>query len=643
VISRWATNSAWPLRACVRFWNGPSDLPRALETERRLWAIRWLGIVLMAPSLGLLNLDGQRLMAAYLVLAVAAIYNAAVHLCLKRHSWLFTRGYFTTIGDALLNVAMITLGGGFGTPLYFLLYTVTIASAMRYGSGPALAVSLCFVGFDGLQHVSEGSPPDGPFMVRSGFLLLTGILASYLKEQAKRAEHALQVQLHHATHAALHDRLTGLPNRTLLTERIEQALEESRATFASVAVLFIDLDHFKEVNDTFGHRFGDLVLQEVGRRLEVALPPAAMLARLSGDEFAVLLPGADASTATQFAAALLDRLDQPLQVEDLTVDVGGSIGISIAPEHGTEADLLQRRADVAMYSAKSRRNDYAIYTPDQDKHSRHRLELASDLKRAIERGELRLHYQPIVSLRTGRMEEVEALVRWQHPTRGLISPSEFIPLAEETGAILPIGRWVLDEACRQAAEWRADYSAAASLTMSVNLSARQFQHVDVTDEVRAALQQSGLDPRYLKLEITESVAMVDPELSIASLWVLKGLGIRLAIDDFGTGYSSLGYLKRFPADTLKIDKVFIDGLGMNPEDGAIVAAAIAFARAVGLSTTAEGVEHSEQLEHLRELGADRVQGYLCAKPLPARDIAGLLSAPRRLAPADQADLVPQAA
>src|SRR5215471_19557502 len=202
------------------------------------------------------------------------------------------------------------------------------------------------------------------------------------------------------------------------------------------------------------------------------------------------------SAACEFAAVLLDRLDQPLQVEDLAVDVGASIGIAIAPQHGTEAELLQRRADVAMYAAKSRRNDYAFYSPDQDKGGRQRLELASDLKRAIERGELRLHYQPIVSLRTGRMEEVEPLVRCEHPTRGLISPSEFIPIAEETGAILHIGRWVLEEACRQAAEWRAEYRAAALLTVSVNLSARQFQHVDFTDEVRAALQLSGLDPRY---------------------------------------------------------------------------------------------------------------------------------------------------
>ena len=616
------------------FWKVPRDLPPALHTEWWLTAIRWLGILLMAPSIGLFQLPPDRAAAAYVVLGVAAAYNATIHACLRRRPNLLANGYVTTLGDALLNVAMVSLGGGFGTSLYFLLYTVTIASAMRYGYGPAAAVSLCFIGFDGLELHSVRAGADGPFLIRSGFLMLTGILASYLREQARRAERALHVQLRRATHAALHDRLTGLPNRTLLAERIEEALESAGPT-GHVAVLFIDLDHFKEVNDTFGHRCGDQLLQEVGQRLVAELPHSATLARLSGDEFAVVLPGADATTAARIAGVILRTLAKPLQLQELSVDVSASIGIAIAPEHGTESDLLQRKADVAMYVAKSRRNDYAIYAPEQDQHSRERLELAGDLRHAVERGELYLHYQPIVSLTTGRLEEVEALVRWNHPARGSIPPSQFIPLAEETGVVLQIGRWALEEACRQAVAWRQAHHAARSLVMSVNISARQFLHAEVPDEVRAVLQRTGLDPRALKLEITESVAMADPELSIASLWVLKGMGVRLAIDDFGTGYSSLGYLKRFPADTLKIDKVFIDGLGVNHEDSAIVAAAVAFAHAVGLTTTAEGVEEPEQVEILRELGADRVQGYICARPMSAEGIEDLLRVPRLFLPASR--------
>jgi diguanylate cyclase (GGDEF)-like protein len=410
-----------------------------------------------------------------------------------------------------------------------------------------------------------------------------------------------------------------------LSERIDQLLGAAMPGPSQLAVLFIDLDRFKEVNDTFGHGYGDLVLHETGRRLADELPDSATLAHLSGDEFAVVLPGADAEAASLTAEALLRTLDEPLQLQEITVAVSASIGIAVAPEHGDTADDLQRRADIAMYVAKSRRGDFAVYSPDQDRHSREQLELAADLRRAIDRDELRLHYQPIVSLHSGRIEEVEALVRWQHPVRGMVPPNQFIPLAEETGMILPIGRWVLEEACRQAVAWRSRYTAARELVMSVNLSARQFHYTDVPGEISAVLQQAGLQPEGLKIEITESIAMGDVEPSIAALWRLKGMGVHLAIDDFGTGYSSLGYLKRIPADTLKIDKVFIDGLGVQAEDSAIVAATIAFAHAVGLTTTAEGVEHAEQLALVRQLGADRIQGYYCSKPLPADQLADLLA------------------
>ncbi len=455
-----------------------------------------------------------------------------------------------------------------------------------------------------------------------GFFALVAERVSLALESAQRSAELERM--------AFHDALTGLPNRELLGLRLEQVLSRPTDLGESAALLFLDLDRFKEINDTFGHRHGDLVLQEVGRRLLARLPTSATLARLAGDEFAVLLPSASAAEASRVADDLIRALAQTVQVQGVTLDVGVSIGVALAPDHANESDALLRHADVAMYVAKRRRGGYVVYSPDQDSHSRERLELAADLRGAVDRGELRLHYQPIVSLETGYMEEVEALVRWDHPQRGLVPPGQFIPLAEETGMIIPIGRWVIEEACRQAVSWRERFGVARSLVVSVNLSARQFQHTDVPAEVGEILRSTGMDPRSLKLEITESIAMGDTELNIAALWLLKGMGLRLAIDDFGTGYSSLGYLKRFPVDTLKIDKGFVDGLGIHAEDSAVIGAIIAFAKAVGLSTTAEGVEDVEQLSRLRELGADRIQGYYYSEPRPAEQLEEFLRTPRRL-------------
>jgi diguanylate cyclase (GGDEF)-like protein len=616
----------------LSFLRRPAQLSGLLEIEWRLVPIRWLGILLVAPALWLLHLSSDELVAGYAILAAGAAYNGFVQVYLPRRPALFRNGYLTTLGDGLLNVALLGLGGAFATPLYSLLYTITVASAMRYGYGPSSVVTIIIVAVDFAVGRSSGLAPDGSFVVRSALLVLTGVLtglvASYLRGQAHHAETALQVQLAHAQHEAMHDRLTGLPNRALLTDRLEEALGPAGVMTVPLAVLVIDLDRFKEINDTVGHRCGDQVLQEVGRRIALELPSSATLARLSSDEFAVLLVDADAASAADTARTILRALEQPLQVQDVTVDVSASIGIAIAPDHGIDADLVLRRADIALRVAERSRGDFAIYTHGWDVHSPDRMQLAADLRRAVERGELRLHYQPIVSLRSGLIEEVEALVRWQHPLRGLIQPGQFIPLAEETGMIISIGRWVLEEACRQAVYWRSSFKASESLVMSVNLSARQFQHTDVSSDVSAVLKLTGLDPRALKLEITESVAVDDAELGLASLRLLKEIGVQLAIDDFGTGYSSLGYLKRIPADTLKIDKGFIDGLGVNPEDSAIVAAIIAFARGLGISTTAEGVEEAEQLVHLRRLGTDRVQGFYCSKPLPADQIEALFRRPR---------------
>jgi diguanylate cyclase (GGDEF)-like protein len=606
----------------------PAQLTGLLEIEWRLVPLRWFGMLFVAPGLWLLHLSSDQIVAGYLILLAAAAYNLFVQLLLPRRPWLFRSGYLTTLGDGLLNAAMLALCGGFDTPLYALLYTITVASAMRYGYGPSSVLTVGFVAFDLLVGRPLGGAPDGAFFVRSSLLVftgtLTGFLANYLRGQAHQAEAAVQVQLAQAQHAALHDRLTELPNRSLLTDLLAAALlGQAGESPAPLAVLCVDLDRFKEINNTVGHRAGDQVLQEVGRRVAQAVPATATVARVGGSEFAVLLLHADAGSATQTAEAILRALEQPLQIQDVTVDVSGSIGIALAPDHGDDAEILLRRADIALRMAEHRRGDFAIYLPGWDVHSPDRMQLAADLRCAVARDELRLHYQPIVSLRTGRIEEVEALVRWQHPRRGLIPPMQFIPLAEETGMIVPIGQWVLEEACRQAVAWRARFASAEALVMSVNLSARQLQHTDVSSDVSAVLEATGLDPRALKLEITESVAIDDADQGLTSLWLLKGVGVQLAIDDFGTGFSSLGYLKRIPADTIKIDKGFIDGLGVNPEDSAIVAAIIAFARGLGMSTTAEGVEEAEQLAHLRRMGTDRVQGYYFSKPLPAEQLETL--------------------
>jgi|SRR5579864_1500252 len=627
------------LQALAYIWNGPHELPRSVAIEWRLVPLRWLGIALMLPSLLLLGLPPERLAFGYALLVGAAIFNIVVQRTLPRRPYLFTSGYITAVGDALLTVAMLTIGGGFDTPLYFVLFTVTTASAMRFGYGPAAAAAVTVISVDLASHADFGVRAIGSSLIRSGFLVLTGLLASYLREQARRAEAALQTQLEIAQHAAVHDSLTGLPNRVLLKERLEEALQEQTRP---VALMFLDLDQLKAINDTYGHRYGDMLLQEVACRLEAAVPEHATVARLAGDEFAVLLPQCGVVSACAMAGRLLDAIAQPLALDEIAVALTARMGIAMAPEHGTDAGLLSRRADVAMYAAKDARADYVVFSPEHDIQTRERLELSTDLKGAVERDELSLVYHPVVSLQTGRVVELEALVRWQHPSRGPIPPSVFVPLAEETGSIHAIGRWILDEACAQAAAWRSQIPAADSLVINVNVSARQFQQASVVSDVQDVLERTGLDPGALKIEITETVAMEDPELSIASLWLLKNMGVHLAIDDFGTGYSSLGYLKRFPVDTLKIDKVFVDGLGLHAEDEAIVAATLAFARAVGLSTTAEGVESVEQLRLLTQLGVDRIQGYLCARPLPPEQVPSVLTSPTLLPTPAEMDEAPLA-
>jgi diguanylate cyclase (GGDEF)-like protein len=418
-----------------------------------------------------------------------------------------------------------------------------------------------------------------------------------------------------AMRQATHDPLTGLPNRSLVLDRLDQALSRSARTGGRVTVLFADLDRFKVVNDSFGHSVGDGVLLCVAERLRDAVRPHDTVGRLAGDEFVIVCENLTDSGALDVAERVASAVAEPMVLGGRGTVITASIGIAHA-QPGAAAEDMLRDSDVAMYGAKERgRSRIELFDAEMRRRMIDRLELERSLRSAIANRELCLHYQPIVNFDGWEVTAAEALLRWDHPERGAISPSEFIPLAEESGLILPLGRFVLGEACRQLAEWRA--AGRDQLRVTVNLSARQFADPGLIDIVAESLAQAGLPADALWLEITESVLMEEVEATAETLYALKRLGVHLAVDDFGTGYSSLSYLKRFPVDLLKIDRSFVDGLGTDPEDGAIVLAIVSLARALRLGVVAEGVEHFHQLEALHRLECDGVQGFLLARPGPA--------------------------
>ena len=421
-------------------------------------------------------------------------------------------------------------------------------------------------------------------------------------------------------HQALHDTLTGLPNRALLDDRMSHALTLARARGSTVAVLFLDLDRFKVLNDADGHAAGDAVLVEVARRLRAAVRPEDTVARFGGDEFVVLCETGGLSTAHQVAERLHESLAHPFRSTGPTRTLAASIGIAVAHRDSTAADLL-RDADTAMYRAKDLgRGRTAVFDADVRARASARLSATTALQRALSEGELRLHYQPVLDLDDERLLGFEALVRWQHPEHGLLAPGAFIADAEETGLIVPLGEWVLRTALEQATRWAALAAAGtAPPHMAVNLSARQLEEPDLAELIRAALAANAFPPSALTLEITESVVMEDVLRSVDHLRALRDIGMDLSIDDFGTGYSSLVYLKRLPVTTLKIDREFVSGLGLDPHDSAIAAAVIAMARALDLRVVAEGVETPLQLAELRRLGCDAAQGFLFSRPVPAEE------------------------
>jgi len=423
---------------------------------------------------------------------------------------------------------------------------------------------------------------------------------------------------------AHYDELTGLPNRTMFNERVSHALTRALRTARTLAILFIDLDRFKNINDTLGHEAGDRVLKEVADRLRGCLRESDTVGRLGGDEFVVLIEEPPRPVnAALVAQKILAAMGTPFLVQAQEFHITASIGISTYPDDAADMQTLMKDADIAMYRAKEQgKNNFQFYSAQINAHSIERLSLESGLRRALERDEFLLHYQPKLDIRSGRITGVEALLRWQQPVQGLIPPAQFIQLAEETGLIVPIGAWVLKTACAQNKAWQLE--GLAPVRVAVNLSPRQFAHENLLEDVARVLEQTGLDPAFLELEITESVVMQNPEQAVVLLNRLKALGIHLAIDDFGIGYSSLSYLKRFPLDTLKIDRMFIRDLPDDSDDAAITQAIIAMARSLRLSVVAEGVETAAQLSFLRDCECDEIQGFYFSRPQPENDIALLL-------------------
>jgi diguanylate cyclase (GGDEF)-like protein len=460
------------------------------------------------------------------------------------------------------------------------------------------------------------------FAAAPGLLILGTVLSLRILQQRKREDDRVH-------HLAFHDDLTALPNRLMLTERLDQALGRHRRAEMTLAILYMNLDRFKVINDSLGHEAGDILLCLVADRLRAQLREGDSLARVGGDEFVVLIENYDNSIAVSACAQrLVEQLSAPYLLGKKDCHVTVSIGISTFPADGSDSQSLLKAADVAMYRAKETgRNNYQYYLPSMNIHTLERLELESDLRRALERGEFLLHYQPKVDVASGLITGVEALLRWKHPLRGLVPPLDFIPLAEETGLIVPIGEWVLATACAHNKAWQG--RGLPKLSVAVNLSARQFADTMLLTKLTRIIHDSGLDPSLLELEITESVVMSNAERAASVLEKLKSIGVQIAIDDFGTGYSSLAYLKRFPIDILKVDRSFMRDIPADSGDVKITCAIIAMAHSLKLKVVAEGVETAEQLEFLASQSCDAAQGYFLYRPLREEELADVLERNRQ--------------
>ncbi|MDD1961599.1 EAL domain-containing protein [Pseudomonas sp. 39004] len=458
--------------------------------------------------------------------------------------------------------------------------------------------------------------------------LLTSVLDARLEARTAELARSLTLANQELTQLALHDTLTDLPNRTLLADRIEQAIGKVAEQGGCFALMFIDLDGFKPVNDAFGHHVGDLLLKAVAARLRGHLHSQDTLARIGGDEFVLLVELQEPNDAMDVAVKQVNLVSRPFRVAEHDLQLTASLGIVLYPGNGLDQHELLRNADAAMYHAKSAgKNGYSFFDVSMNSNARQQLQLLQDLRQALEQGQFRLHYQPKFDAQACQPIGAEALLRWEHPQQGLLLPDRFIGLAEKTGLIIPIGEWVLDEACRQMRQWLDQ--GHLGWRMAVNLSAIQFCHAGLVESVARALSENGLPANCLTLEITETTAMHDADASLTVLQRLSDMGVDLSIDDFGTGYSSLMYLKRLPANELKIDRGFVRDLEQDSDDAAIVSAIVALGQALGLRIVAEGVETDKQQDFLTRLGCDSLQGYLLGQPVPAEQFMGNLQALRQ--------------
>lgn len=532
--------------------------------------------------------------------------------------------------------------------------------ALRYARQVVSSGRPVFIGNTDEKHVidsdSDGRTPDGvayavaPVITADGQVIgtvcvidtaphawthteincLMDIAASLVTEIELRSDLSQKRQTQeHLLYSTLHDALTGLPNRSLFTERLRHAMRRAaRHPEDLFAVLFLDLDRFKDVNDNLGHFAGDELLRAVARRLEACLRPEDTVARLSGDEFAILLESiTEASDAGRVAERIEEALSFPINLAGSEVITSASMGIVTSSMAHDQPEQLLRSADMAMYRAKAAgRARYEMFDRTMHTDALARLQLETDLRRAVELGEFRLHYQPLVSLKTGRITGLEALVRWEHPSRGLVHPGDFIPIAEETGLIVPMGRWVLDEACRRMKEWQESHPRTEPLTIGVNLSAKQFSQPDIVDQIGSAVSASGINPRTLRIEITES-AIIDKGTSSANvLQKIRDLGVQIYLDDFGTGYSSLSYLHGLPIDAIKIDRAFVSNMDTDEKNLRLVRTILTLAEIVGVRAEAEGISTAEQLRELRSLNCEQGQGYLFSAPITIEAVHEVLTA-----------------